>query len=296
MRHNKKFKRWFILVTLFVVVFFSIWCYMDRVRIDMNTKMDLPRWESVSTSQWQVLSQKKIFFAHMSVGNNILDGAHAVLQNHPDVALTVTRTSDPADMHLPALYHSEELGHNAEPFLKIDSFRSLVDRIRPAAPDIVLLKFCYFDIQSDTDTDALFKAYHQTIGELKTQMPSTLFLHCTVPLESPQLSMKKRCKEIAKDWLGRPTRKDNNYKRMRFNEMLRNTWPAEQILDIAQIESTTSEGFLCHKVQRGQKIPFLCSNYTPDGGHLNDVGSQRVGQQFLIFLANAVVLSEPPKQ
>jgi hypothetical protein len=262
----------------------------------MNIKTDLPQWDSISSSQWQALSQKKIFFAHMSVGNNILDGAQAVLRNHPDIFLAVRRTSEPADMHLPALYHSEELGHNAEPFLKIDAFRSLVIRIQSAAPDMALLKFCYFDIQSDTDTEALFKAYHQAISELKTQMPNTLFLHCTVPLESPQLLMKRRCKEIVKAWLGRPTRTDNNYKRMRFNEMLRNTWPAEQIFDISQIESTTHVGFLFCKNKHGQKIPFLCSNYTTDGGHLNDAGSKRVGEQFLIFLANAVTSSESKKQ
>jgi hypothetical protein len=287
MQHVKYFRRWFLLAILTVIVFISIWCYMDRIRIDMNTKTDLPSWDSISTSQWQALSQKKIFFAHMSVGNNILDGAQAVLQNHPDVDLTVTRTSDSADMRLPALYHSEELGHNAEPFMKIDSFRSLVNRIQSAAPDMALLKFCYFDIQSNTDTDALFKAYHNTISELKTQMPGTLFLHCTVPLESPQLSIKRKCKEIVKAWLGRPTRTDNNYKRMLFNQKLKAAWPAEQVFDITKSESVTPEGFLCCKVQRGQKIPFLCSSYTTDGGHLNDIGSQRVGEQFLIFLANA---------
>lgn len=253
----------------------------------MNAKIELPQWDSVSPSQWQALSQKKIFFVHMSVGNNILDGAQAVLQKHPGVTLTVARTSNPADMRQPALYHSEELGHNAEPFMKIDAFRSLVNRICPAAPDIILLKFCYFDIQSNSDVNAVFKAYHQAISELKTQTPNTLFLHCTIPLESPQLSMKRKCKEIIKSFLGRPTRTDNNYKRMLFNQKLRAAWPAEQVFDMAQIESATPEGFLCCKIQRGQKIPFLYSNYTTDGGHLNDLGSQRIGEQFLIFLAKA---------
>ena len=297
MQRIKTFGRWFFLLAIPAVVgFFSICCYMDRTRIDMNRKTYLPQWDSVSTSQWQALAQKKIFFAHMSVGNNILDGAQAVLQNHPDVFLAVTRTSDPADMHLPALYHTEELGHNAEPFLKIDSFRSIVDRIQSACPDIVLMKFCYVDIASGSDVAAVFSAYQKTMSEMKSRMPDTLFLHCTVPLESPQLSMKRRCKEIIKACLGRPTRTDNNYKRMQFNEMLRNTWPAEQILDIAQIESTNPKGFLCYKIRRGQRIPFLCSSYTSDGGHLNDTGAQRVGQQFLIFLANAATPSEQKKQ
>jgi hypothetical protein len=188
MRHVKNFRRWFLLAILPVVGYISIWCYMDRVQIDMNIKTDLPQWDSISTSQWQALSQKKIFFAHMSVGNNILDGAQAVLQKHPGVFLTVTITSGPADMHLPALYHSEELGHNAEPFLKIDAFRSLLNRLQPAAPDIILMKLCYVDISSDTNTDAVFKAYRQAISELKIQLPNTLFLHCIlIPPENVQL-------------------------------------------------------------------------------------------------------------
>jgi hypothetical protein len=287
MRYINNFKKIFLFVIFVAISVFSIWLYMNRIRIEMNTKTDLPQWESVSASQWQALSQKKIFFAHMSVGNNILDGAQAVLQRHPGVSLVVTRASNPADMNLPALYHSEELGHNAEPFLKIEAFRSLLNRIQPAAPDMVLMKFCYVDVQSETDTDALFKAYDQTISELKTQMPNTLFLHGTIPLESPQLSMKRKCKEIIKSFLGRPTRSDNNYKRMLFNQKLKSAWPAEQVFDIAQIESATPEGFLSYKVQSGQKIPFLYGNYTTDGGHLNDVGAQRIGEQFLIFLAKA---------
>jgi hypothetical protein len=261
----------------------------------MNRNTYLPEWDSVSPIQRQALSQKKIFFAHMSVGTNIIDGIEAFLQKHPDVSLAPVKTSNPADMHLPTLYHTE-LGHNAEPFLKINSFCSLLNRIQPAAPDIVLMKFCYVDIIWNTDVTVLFNAYQKAINDLKTQMPYTLFLHCTVPLESTPISVKRKCKEIAKAFLYRPTRTDNNYKRMQFNEMLRKTWSAEQILDIAQIESTTPEGFLCCKVQRGQKIPFLCTNYTSDGGHLNNMGAQRIGQQFLIFLVNAVIPSEQKKQ
>ncbi len=286
MRHIKNIRIWLLLAILSVVGLFSILVYMDRMQIDMSRKNDLPQWDTVSLSQWQVLSQKKIFFARMSVGSNILDGVQTALQKHPEISLNPVKTADPAKMHSPALYHTE-LGHNAEPFLKIESFRSLMSRILPASPDIVLMKFCYVDVLSDTDTDAVFKAYQEAISQLKTQMPNTLFLHCTTPLESPQLSVKRKCKEIIKNWLGRPTRMDNNYKRMWFNEMLRSAWPAEQIFDIAQIESTTPEGFLCCKLRRGEKIPFLCSSYTSDGGHLNDLGAQRVGEQFLIFLANA---------
>lgn len=290
MQPLKKYKKKFLLAMSAAVAIFCIgYLYMDRIKIDMNTKIQFPEWNSVSPSQWQVLSQKKVFFAHMSVGNNILDGVRAVLQKHPEISLNAFKTADPAQMHLPALYHTE-LGHNTKPLLKIESFISLLDRIQTADPDMVLMKFCYVDIRSDTDVDSLFKAYSEAINKLQTQLPNTLFLHCTVPLESTPVSVKRKCKELIQGLLGRPSRTDKNYKRTQFNEMLRNTWPAEQVLDIAKMESITPEGFLCYKSRKGQAVPFLCSSYTSDGGHLNQLGAQYVGQQLLIFLANAAAL------
>jgi hypothetical protein len=259
---------------------------MDRIRIDMNTKIQFPEWNSISPLQWQTLSQKKIFFAHMSVGNNILEGVQDVLQKHPEVSLSIIKTHDPAEMQMPAFYHTQ-LGHNTKPLFKIESFGSLLNRIQSTAPDMVLMKFCYVDIFHNTDVDILFTAYQKAIYDQKEKMPCTAFLHCTVPLKSSPKSLKIKCKELIKTLLGRPNYIDANFRRSQFNEMIRKTWPAEQVFDIAQIESTTPEGYLCCKIKRGQKIPFLCSNYTTDGGHLNDVGSQRVGEQFLIFLANA---------
>jgi hypothetical protein len=259
------------------------------MQVDMNTKIKLQEWNSISAAQWQALAQKKIFFAHMSVGYNIISGVDVILRKHPDISLNIMDISNLDNISQFGLYHAE-LGHNTEPFLKIDSFCSQLNRIGSTAPDIAFLKFCYVDIVSDTDVKALFNAYQKAICDQKTKTPNTLFLHCTVPLESTPLSVKGKCKEIAKAILGRSVSTDNNYKRMQFNEMLKNRWPAEQILDIAQMESTTPEGILRCKIRHGQKIPFLYEKYTTDGGHLNDAGSQCIGQQFLIFLANSTSL------
>lgn len=289
MQTPEKYNKLFLIVSpILIGIFCIVYMYVDRIKIDMNTKVELPQWKSVSPSQWQTLSQKKILFAHMSVGNNILDGCNAVLGQYPELSLTITKTSNPDQMRLPGIYH-ELLGFNAEPARKVQSFGVLLNSVHTAAPDMVLMKFCYVDIYSDTDVGSLFKAYCQAISDLKTQMPNTLFLHCTVPLTSSPISFKKLVKETAKQILGRSNHVDDNLKRFQFNEMIRKTWPAEEVLDIARIEAATPEGFLCFNAKQGQKIPFLYKDYTTDGGHLNDVGSQRIGEQLLIFLANAAI-------
>lgn len=282
-----------IILILFMAVFsiVAIWYYMDREQMSMEHMINLPEWNSVASSQWQTLAQKKVFFAHMSVGYNILDGARAVLDLHPDISLAIVKTSNPQEMQHPAIYH-EEMGYNADPTNKVESFCSLVRQIQSANPDIVLMKFCYVDVFQNTDVKAIFDAYQKAITRLQAQMPAARFLHCTVPLKSSPRSIKIKFKETVKFILGRPTYIDANHRREQLNEMLRNTWPTGHILDIAQIESTTPEGFLCYKNLKGQKIPFLCSSYTLDGGHLNDRGAQRIGEQFLIFLANAATPSE----
>lgn len=46
----------------------------QRTRIDMTQTFSLPKLADLPDAQWQLLSKKKIFFAHMSVGFNILEG------------------------------------------------------------------------------------------------------------------------------------------------------------------------------------------------------------------------------
>ena len=90
------------------------------------------------------LSRSRIFFAHMSVGDNILDGVQAVLQEHA-ILLPILETDDPAQMSLPGLYHTR-LGFNGDPTAKIRSFEHQMAKIVRANPDIVLMKLCYVDI------------------------------------------------------------------------------------------------------------------------------------------------------
>ncbi len=45
-----------------------------------------------------------------------------------------------------------------------------------------MMKLCYVDIAADTDVDALFAAYRETIATLERDFPKVTFVHVTVPL------------------------------------------------------------------------------------------------------------------
>src|SRR5258708_25773753 len=86
----------------------------------------------------QRLSHERIYFGHQSVGANILQGMKE-LSGAPVVPLFIK------DAFVP---------ENGDPRRKLESFtKSLGARSRY---DVALVKFCYVDIDAQTDAGALF--------------------------------------------------------------------------------------------------------------------------------------------
>lgn len=256
----------------------------QRTRIDMTQTISFPSVSDLPPSQWQILAQKKIFFAHMSVGYNILDGTERTQKKVPSFLYPIVKTETPAELNRPALYHGQ-LGHNGDPIAKINSFRDMLLAMKSSPPDITLMKFCYVDFFADTDPGLVFETYQQTIEDLQKEVPEIQFLHCTVPLKSKPVSLKGRFKELVKGLLGKPATVQHNKTRETFNERLRAAYPKESVFDLAFYESITPEGHPVFKNEKNRRIPFLYHRYTTDGGHLNQAGQDHLGEQFLIFLA-----------
>jgi lysophospholipase L1-like esterase len=57
------------------------------------------------------------------------------------------------------------------------------------------------------------------------------------------------------------------------------------LFDVALVESVSPSGSRCYAVKEKAKIYFMDSQYTYDGGHLNEEGRKRVAKQLLIVLA-----------
>ena len=87
-----------------------------------------PSIKDVPVSKWQKLAQKKIFFGHMSVGYNILDGVRDIMKENPQVKLNIVETTDKADFKIAIFAHSK-VGKNYDPQSKIDAFKDVLEGI-----------------------------------------------------------------------------------------------------------------------------------------------------------------------
>ena len=89
------------------------------------------------------------------------------------------------------------LAENGAPLRKLESFKTALGE--GARVDVALMKFCYVDVNGDTDAKALFERYRATITELRAKNPRTTFVHVTLPLTTAQTGWKA----LAKRMLGR---------------------------------------------------------------------------------------------
>ena len=263
----------------------------ERSQVGMETISPLPL-KAFDPACLKTLSRSRIFFAHMSVGYNILDGIAAIGQDTPGSPALV-ETDDPSQMASPGLYHAR-LGFNGDPAAKIRSFESQVAKIASACPDIVLMKLCYVDIIAGRNARDLFESYRQSMDRLEKQYPDIRFIHCTVPLTSEPTTVKRKIKSAVKSLLGKTTWVHDNTARMEFTTRLRQQYPPDRIFDIAMAESLTPETRLCHVPSGGIQVPVLYRAYTDDGGHLNTLGRRPLAEHFLMTLGESLHSSPKP--
>ncbi len=251
----------------------------------MNTtnKVTFPTIKDVPAKAWQKLAQKRIYFGHQSVGNNILDGVRDVMKENPQVKLNIKETSDPNDFNAPIFAHAR-VGKNMDPLSKCDSLADNMTQGLKQKVDIAFFKFCYIDILNATDVNQVFNTYKDTIERVKKNSPNTMIIHVTTPVRVVQTGLKVWTKKV----IGRPIGGyDDNIKRERFNTLLRKEYSGkEPIFDLAGIESIFPDGSRSTFKKDGKEYPALVPAYTNDGGHLNELGRKVVAEQLLILLAN----------
>ena len=213
------------------------------------------------------IAHERIYFGHQSVGANILEG--------------VRQLADGADV--PLHIADEFLAENGEPLRKLASFKSALGQGSHA--EIALMKFCYVDVNGDTDASALFERYRATIDELRANNPRTTFVHVTLPLTTAQTGWKA----LAKRMLGRaPYGTIENLRREEYNTLLRRAYRGrEPIFDLARVESTAPDGSTASVNWNGRTAPVMVAAYTDDGGHLNAKGKLLAARELIAILASA---------
>ena len=255
-------------------------------KMDTTNKVTFPTIKDVPAEAWQKLSQKRIYFGHQSVGQNILDGIREIMKENPQVKLNIKETSDPNDFNAPVFAHTP-VGKNMDPVSKCDDFADNMTQVLKQKVDIAFFKFCYIDILNTTDVNQVFTAYKHTIERAKKSSPNTMIIHVTAPLRVVQTGLKVWTKKV----IGRPIGGyDDNIKREQFNTLLRKEYSGkEPIFDLAGIESIFPDGTRSTFKKDGKEYPALVPAYTNDGGHLNESGRKKVAEQFLILLANLAI-------
>lgn len=228
------------------------------------------------------LASLRVAFGHQSVGYNILEGIQDIGRETQALRLNIVESSSMSSS--PGIMHFRA-GKNEFPLTKTDDFVRVIDSAGMTAPDVALLKFCYIDANHSTDVRAVFAHYRDALAGLRARHPRTTFMHVTMPLRTVQTGWKVTVKNL----IGRPIGGyADNTKRHEYNELLRAEYKGrEPIFDIAAIEATRADGTKTTFTVNGREILALTPEYSPDGGHLNELGRRYVAEEFLLALAQA---------
>jgi hypothetical protein len=220
--------------------------------------------EASLAQKLQALSQTTVFFAHQSVGQNLLDGLRRAAEE-AGVALRIEEGRGPSGFTTPGIVHTR-VGKNEDPLSKLSDFAALLEEGPGDRAKVALMKLCYVDFNANTQAEALFSAFRQRHAELQARFGQTRLVPVTAPLTTVQRGLKAMLRNrIGTGAYG----ERENVQRHRFNELLRREY-AGALFDLAAGESGTS-GF----EREGKRWPCLRDELTDDGGHLNAQG-QRV--------------------
>jgi len=222
------------------------------------------------------ISNKRIFFGHQSVGNNIIDGLSYL--SLEALTLPIVESRLPTNKERPCLYHCR-IGQNQEPLSKIEDFVTLMDSGYGNAVEIACFKFCYIDIDRNTNVELLFANYKSAVDSLLSKYKNTRIMHITVPLRTVEPNTMLFLKKLlGKKSIAIADNRNRNF----FNYLVKETYNGKQpIFDLAKAESTFPSGRRCKNSVNGDLVYSLVPQYTYDGGHLNKQGQQTMAQHFI---------------
>lgn len=215
-------------------------------------------------------AKTRLFFGHMSVGENMLTGIDTLYSAHGISAPAIVEVGPDATagQRVGGVVLHAHIGENGDPLGKLKNFDARMRGGLAGQVNVALLKFCYIDFDSATDAEALFSAYRQTLDALERDFPNVTFLHATAPLMVAPTGPKERMKALL--------RGDPNTVRERYNRLVRGAYPGDRLVDIAAIESTGPDGDVSGALYPG---------FSTDGGHLNETGSALVAGGLVRALA-----------
>ena len=243
-------------------------------------RSDVPNPVTLTEEQRSSLAEKKVFFGHQSVGNNIVLGIRDLMHRDPRLKIKIVRSAEPHTVPGPALVEFD-IGRNGDTVSKDDAFAAIVEKGGGLPGTVVMYKYCYADIDSSSDVERLFQGYRRTISALKAKYSWLTIVHVTIPLTV----VESASKAWIKSRVGRVTARDLNVKRNQLNCLLRQEYADEPIFDLAEVESTHRDGSRCFFARGKEDIYALAPEFTSDGGHLNESGRRVAAERLLETLS-----------
>jgi hypothetical protein len=234
----------------------------------------------------ETVAQARIFFAHQSVGRNMLKGI-AMLSEETGVALRIEEVMPGGPVTAgPGLFHAN-VGENGVADSKISAFVSDVTAPGTAPFDVALLKFCYTDLGGearDKSPQELFARYQRAMASVKEQQPNLTLLHATMPLRAELSGVKTKVKRM----LGMSAMTDaDNILRGEYNALIRKE-PPSAFFDVARLEATRPDGSITAFKAQGRDVEMMAAENTYDGGHLTDPAKRYFAAALLHKLAETV--------
>jgi lysophospholipase L1-like esterase len=250
-------------------------CTVEQVNDSTNrSEVAVTHSDSSAAASWARLADARIYFGHQSVGRNIVEGLRELSAVRNGSQLRIVRSRERSS-GMPGLVEFT-IGENGRPESKMKDFAAGLEQIDDTTAAIAIFKYCYLDITPETNVEQLFESHRKALQEMRAQHPNLTFVHVTAPLTR----LESGPRFFAKRLLGKPTTRDANVRRNRFNAMLREEYAGEPMLDLAMVESTRPNGSRSFFNEGADVVYTLAPELTDDGGHLNAAGRRAAAEEF----------------
>lgn len=226
----------------------------------------------------------RIFFAHQSIGADILSGLDRVLDPERRIQPRLVAEGAASELHKSYFAHAR-VGRNGDPESKLDAFARWIDSDLGETPQVALLELCYADLHPGTRVDGLFERMRSTFRSLATRHPRT----CLVPVTVPLLTTPGGLGGWLRGFTGiGDGMAQANMRRGELNRCLRAEFRRECLFDLARIEATGPDGALHRFERNGAFFESLAPVNSYDGAHLNAVGQVRAARELLRVIGEAL--------
>lgn len=227
----------------------------------------------------------RVLFGTQSIGSDIAKGVPAAFAQAKLPKPRVVKWSSARRFKGPILA-TATIGQTGDPRSKFRSFANLVNGAPRGSIRVAVMAFNYQDVSAETDVDALFQNYVETMDSLETANPDVTLIYSTVPITGSNSWREVDAGTV--EWLSGVTQPvwQENIARERFNTLVRQQYgESGRLFDIAALEARVGKGKVAAKQHEGQWYHVLSPALSSDGRRLNAEGSRQLASELLKLIA-----------